>query len=210
MAMEQLNDRQRRFVEAMLVEPNAVAAYVEAGYKARGPAAEANASRMLRNDKVKAALEGLRQERSERVQLSADDVMEELRRVGFSDLRQLASWTPEIGLTWKSSDKLDDEAAAAIKDIQFTREIRTEKNGTQVETTNTNLKLHDKLGALKSLGQHLGMFGKGTADGGGVTVNVNNNMPPAKPLSDFSDAELDFYEKLLDTESVDADSNRRA
>lgn len=76
--MDGLNDKQIRFVHAMLVEPNATQAYIAAGYKSRGPAAEATASRLLRNHKVAVALTKLREERAERVEVDQDWVLEKL------------------------------------------------------------------------------------------------------------------------------------
>ncbi len=46
-----LTAKQKTFVNEYLVDLNATAAYKRAGYTVRGNAAEANASRLLRNAK---------------------------------------------------------------------------------------------------------------------------------------------------------------
>jgi Terminase small subunit len=75
-----LNDRQARFVVQFLVDFNATAAYRRAGYTARGNAAEACASRLLRHAKVRQALEVAMRQQQQRVELTADEVIEGLRR----------------------------------------------------------------------------------------------------------------------------------
>lgn len=75
---EKLNQRQLAFVGAMLTEPNATRAYIQAGYKAKGANAEAAASRLLRNGKVKIALSKARLARSKRVEVDQDWVLTRL------------------------------------------------------------------------------------------------------------------------------------
>ena len=51
-----LNPKQLKFVERYLLTGNATQSYIDAGYAARGHAAEACAERMLRNAEVKKAI----------------------------------------------------------------------------------------------------------------------------------------------------------
>ena len=74
-----LTPKQQRFVEEYLVDLNASAAYQRAGYTARGNAAEADASRLLRNAKVAAAIAAAKAQRSKRTELTADWVVDRLR-----------------------------------------------------------------------------------------------------------------------------------
>jgi len=77
----------------------------------------------------------------------------ELARIGFSDMREIASWG-EGGFAYKASDELTDDAAATIARIV---EIvtRTRDGGKRRTLT---IKLHDKLRSLELLGRHLGIF----------------------------------------------------
>lgn len=77
----ELNDRQVRFVWGIVAGKPASRAYSDAGYKGKGNSAEANASRLLRKDKVHAALTRAREEVAERTCTDQDFVMDELRRV---------------------------------------------------------------------------------------------------------------------------------
>ena len=75
-----LTQLQQRFVDAYptISPPNATQAYIKAGGKARGNAAEVSASRMLRCDKVLAALSAARQQVSAVAQVDASWVLRRL------------------------------------------------------------------------------------------------------------------------------------
>ena len=193
--MTGLTPKQQLFVHEYLVDLNATAAYRRAGYKARGNSAEVNASRLLRNAKVAAALREAFRARAQRVRVTQDRVLLEYARLAFSDMREVASWD-EHGVRWHGSARLSDDAAATIKDIAMTREIRRDKNGYEITTVNTHLKMHDKRGALHDVAKHLGMFP--TAKNGGVNVNVDLDEPrPLVNLKEMTDEELEFYERWL-------------
>jgi phage terminase small subunit len=79
MANNGLNERQYRFVHEYLKDLNAADAYRRAGYKAKGEVARANASRLLTNANVQAALVRVREEIAERTQVTKELVMAGLR-----------------------------------------------------------------------------------------------------------------------------------
>ncbi len=76
---EQLNERQYRFVHEYLKDFDGAAAYKRAGYKATGNSAEANASRLLRQAKVRETLARVREEIAERTLVDKEFVMKSLR-----------------------------------------------------------------------------------------------------------------------------------
>jgi len=96
MSHDALTPKQSRFVEEYLLDLNGSAAYKRAGYKATGNAAEVQAHRLLRNPKVEEVIQQRMGERSERTQLTVDDVVLQLAHMGFSDIRQL--FTPRWAL----------------------------------------------------------------------------------------------------------------
>jgi len=81
--MGTLTARRQRFVEEYLADPelNATRAYERAGYKARGGAARVCAHRLLADPDVAAAIAEAMRERSERVQVTADSVVQRLDEV---------------------------------------------------------------------------------------------------------------------------------
>jgi phage terminase small subunit len=163
-----LNEKQRRFVEAYLIDPNATKAAIAAGYSARTAAEQG--SRLLRHPVVAAELARRRTQVAEATGITAAAVITELARVGFAKITDLVSWrsnvremgevddkdgeAPELILTitnqveFVDSDKLAPAVAAAIA------EVSRSANGT------IKIKMHDKLGALTKLGLHLGVFGR--------------------------------------------------
>lgn len=73
--MSNLKAQQSRFVDEYLIDLNATQAYHRAGYKAKGRAAENNASRLLGNAGVQQAIQERMNDRSERTKIDADFVL---------------------------------------------------------------------------------------------------------------------------------------
>ena len=100
---------------------------------------------------------------AEHAEVTVEQVVRELKLIGFSDIRKVVSWRNELvtrtekgedgepvmvmmpRVTIVDADKISDEAAAAVAEVWQT------VNGARV-------KLHDKHAALVSIGKHLGMF----------------------------------------------------
>src|SRR3954463_8634200 len=141
-----LNDRQARFVAEYQADLNATQAAVRAGYSARS--AYSTGERMLRNAEVAAAIAEAQAARSKRTEVTADRVVLELARVAFGDPRRVMSWGPG-GVRLRPSAELADEEAAIVAEVAET----TTKEGGSLR-----VKTVDKLGALRLLGAHLGMF----------------------------------------------------
>ncbi|MFY3460054.1 terminase small subunit [Achromobacter xylosoxidans] len=156
-----LTDKQKRFVEAYLLDPNGKKAAIAAGYSAK--TAEVAASRLLRHVEVAAEINRRREVIQIKAGVTPEMVVSELAKLGFSDIRQVIAWRtvdqqaafdaegdpvelPDVEITIKNSEEIAAEAAAAIA------EVSRGKDGT------LKVKMHDKLGALVRIGQHLGMF----------------------------------------------------
>lgn len=180
--MAKLTLKQRVFVAEYMKDMNATRAAIRAGYSPRS--AYSTGERLLRNAEVAVEVERLVEKRIERSGIEADWVLEELARLAFSDLREHVEWGPNR-VVLKESAGLTDEAAAAVAEVAKT----VGENGASYK-----IKLHDKLGALRDLAKHLGLFPK---DGSSVKVNVNVGERPRRDLSEMSEEELDFYESWL-------------
>ena len=99
---------------------------------------------------------------AERAEVTVEQVVRELKLLGFSDIRKVVSWRNELvtrtekgkdgepvlmpRVTIVDADKISDEAAAAVAEV-----LQTANGGVRV-------KMHDKHAALVSLGRHLGLF----------------------------------------------------
>jgi phage terminase small subunit len=141
-----MHDRLKRFVEEYLVDLNAAAAARRCGYPPK--TAAARGCKLLYRKDVRAAVREAMAARAERTQITADRVLRELARIGFSDLRRVSEWGPK-GVTLKSSAEVSDDAAAAVAWVSV---------GGRKGTHAQRIRLHDKHRALTLLARHLGLF----------------------------------------------------
>src|SRR5579883_2368011 len=79
-----MNPRQQRFVEEYLVDLNGYRAAVRAGYEEKW--ARHIASRLLRRPEIAQVVEKAKEERRERMRITADRVLAELARIAFADV----------------------------------------------------------------------------------------------------------------------------
>ena len=82
-----ISPKQQRFCEEYLVDFNATRAYIAAGYSEKGAAV--SASKLLTKPKIKEFINRVRAERSQRLTLSADNVVRALAEIAFADQSQL-------------------------------------------------------------------------------------------------------------------------
>ena len=151
-----LTPKQQRFVDELFIHDfNQSAAYIAAGYKAKNPeVAKVAASRLLlTNVHVAAAVAAKRERLAVKTEVTQERIINELARVGFSDMRRFAK--VGSGVTFLPSDGWTDDDAAAVAEVG---ETVTKEGGT------VRFKLHDKLSALDKLARHLGMYPKETGD----------------------------------------------
>ncbi len=153
-----LTPKQARFVEEYLLDLNATQAAVRAGYSPK--TAKQQGQRLLTKVDVQAAVAEAQKARSERTNAEADEVVLELKRLAFSNIRQYVEWGPD-GVKLKDSTGLDDAASRCIAEVS---ETKSEKGGT------VKFKLHDKRAALTDLMRHLGLFNDNLNLGGSIGV----------------------------------------
>jgi len=154
-----LTPKQCRFIDEYLTDLNATQAAIRAGYSAK--TAASMASVLLIRPHIVAAVQQRQKALQGRVEVCQETVIEELRRVAFSDLREYMSWGPD-GVTLHDSKALTGTAAAAIQSVKCKVYTRTHigEDGTPVPETevHTEIRLYDKLRALEGLGKRLGLF----------------------------------------------------
>lgn len=188
-----LTDKQQRFVEEYLVDLNATQAAIRAGYAASGASVEG--TRLLANAKIASCVAEAQAKRAARTAITADKVLKELAKIGFSDIRKAVRWYSQTNVAavdldedqqalagegeirfavanqveLVSSADIDDETAAAISEIG------------QTASGALKVKLHDKRAALVDIGRHLGMFKDRTVlenpDGSAVNPVVIFKLP---------------------------------
>ena len=175
-----LNAKQARFVEEYLIDLNATQAAIRAGYSER--TAKQQGQRLLTNVDVAAAVSAGQKARSARTEITQDRVLEELAKIGFSDLRKV--FTPAGGIL--DPQDWDDETAGAISSLEVVRRHQGDKDedGNNLVEYTHKIKVWDKLSALEKLGKHLGMFQGGGADDDDAQV-LNINITSKAPVGDI-------------------------
>jgi phage terminase small subunit len=81
----ELTPLQERFKNNILKGMNGKAAYIAAGYKARGAAAEAAASRLLRKGKMRSVIEKAQKRASDRAEATHERILREEMRLAYFD-----------------------------------------------------------------------------------------------------------------------------
>lgn len=144
-----MEDKYKRFCEEYIIDLNGTKAAIRAGYAESGAAVRA--CELLASPEVQEYIAELKRKRSERTEITADMVLKELARLGFSDI----SAYYDSGLTLKELSELSKDKTAAISQIKVTE---TEFEGGSKKTI--EFKLHDKLSALEKISKHIGFYEK--------------------------------------------------
>lgn len=153
-----LTNQQKLFCQEYLkLGMNATQAYMKV-YKTckKEETAMANASRLLRNVKVKEYIEELQSKVEEKAIVSIEDIVKELTAIAFTDRTKISKMVTKekqlekTTLVYKvvdfsDTDTLDNETKKVIAGYKQTQ------SGLAVET-------YDKMKALELLGKYLGMF----------------------------------------------------
>lgn len=142
MSDRRLTKKQARFVEEYLVDYNATQAAFRSGYSEK--MSGRIGYQLLEKTRIQEAIQAAQKERSERLGINADRVVQELAIIGFADLASYVEWSNK-GVTLKDSASLDEMQRRAIVEVSET-------------SFGVRVKLADKKGALDSLGKHLGLF----------------------------------------------------
>ncbi len=152
-----LPPKQQAFVDEYLIDLNATQAAIRAGYSPK--TAEQIGYQLLQKTSVAEAVARAKAERSARIGLTADHVLEELAAIGFARMPDFAEWGGGEQMQLKPSDDLNDRKAAAIAQVTETEKfVKSMDRGESLWSRERSIKLHDKVSTLKLLGQHIGMF----------------------------------------------------
>ena len=150
----ELTAKQKRFCEEYLIDLNGAQAAIRAGYSetsAKQIAAENMTKPYLRDH-----IQLLAEERSKRTEITSDNVLKEIAKLGFSDIRQI--FTDDGAL--RGVTEFDNDIAAAVQSVEVVTTYNGEEddNGRKVPQHTHKIKLADKKGALELLGKHLKLF----------------------------------------------------
>jgi len=166
-----LSARQKRFVDEYLIDLNATQAAIRAGYSKR--AARAIGSENLTKPDIAAAVEQALAKRSERLEITADRVLEELAKMGFANMQDYMAVGPD-GDPYLDFSALTRDQAAALVEVTV-EDFKDGRGDAGRDVRRVKFKLADKISALTGIGRHLGMFKDKVehtgADGGPIEVS---------------------------------------
>jgi len=166
-----LTKLQREFVDLFLNNPelNATECVRRSHYNTKYP--DKWASQLLGNPRVIKEIKKARERRQKRTQISQDRVLEELARLGFSNIKNYIDRSGMDFITFKDIEKIPEEAARAISSI------KVKKKGLE---QSIEFKLHSKDKALDMLGQHLGLFDGKHGIKGEILLKIVSKIPRSK------------------------------
>lgn len=177
--MSKLTDKQEQFVQELIKGKSQREAYKTAYNcsKMKDKTIDVKASELFNNGKVTVRYnelhDRLMQEAEDECIVSAKEVLRELKRIGFADIKDFLSFR-----TAKTVVGHDKETGEPIIDFTPIIELIDSEvvDGKAIQEVSINskgtfsFKLHDKMAALDKLGKHLGMF----TDKVEVNGNINN------------------------------------
>jgi phage terminase small subunit len=146
MPKSELSPLQERFKNNVLKGMDGKTAYIKAGYKARGAVAEAAASRLLRNVKIKTAIEEAQKRASNKAEVTQERILREETRLAFFDPAGLVDKNGKL----LDLRKLPEDARRAIVGL----EVIKQGDG----NLKFKYKFSDKGKSLERISRHLGMY----------------------------------------------------
>lgn len=160
--MKKLTLRHERFVAEYLKDLNASQASIRAGYAANS--ADVTGSRLLGNASIKAAVQKAQAKRLEKLDISAERVLNEMARMAFSNVTCIldkegnllppSEWPPDF--------------TPAIKSVQVIKKNAKAGDGIIDDVLKVDLWPKDRV--LEMLGKHLGLLKERVEHSGGIEV----------------------------------------
>lgn len=165
-----MNAKQQRFIDEYLIDFNATRAALVAGYSNK--TARAQGARLLTNANVKAEIDKRKAETVEALQITREQVVQELASLGFANLTDFIELNESREIQLKSLEDIPTDKLKALSSLEVS------KNGLKV-------KLYDKIRALETLGRYTGLLDTKPE----LSVHVNNIFEAlnAMPDEDFTD-----------------------
>ncbi|OLO26791.1 hypothetical protein BTR23_22160 [Alkalihalophilus pseudofirmus] len=110
--MENLTPKQRRFVQEYMIDLNATQAAIRVGYSQR--TAYSIGQENLSKPEIKQAIEEQMDEVSRRNQITVDDIVNQLSKIAFADIRDFVTWDEHVNVKVKKSAEVDGTVIAEI------------------------------------------------------------------------------------------------
>jgi phage terminase small subunit len=146
-----LTPKQQKFCEEYMVDLNGTQAAIRAGYSKRS--AQIQAVENLSKPIIQSVISELKQKLSAKTGVTAERLINELAKIGFSNIQDYVSGDNLI----TDISKIPKEQAACIESIKTV--TTTESYGKVTNTrTQVSIKLYSKISAIELMGKHIGLF----------------------------------------------------
>lgn len=165
-----LNEKQKRFADEYLIDLNASAAYIRAGYSPNH--SNANASKLLQNKAIRAYIDERMAEISRRTGVNQERIMRELARIGFAN--------PALAINFETGEVREDaneDDLAAIASVK----VKRMEVGEDAWTVEREVRFHDKPRSLEMMGKRFQMWTENINMNGAVPVQIVDNIPTEPP-----------------------------
>lgn len=167
---EKCTAKEEQFAREFLVDLSIIQSAIRAGYKERS--ARKIGWEVFYRPRVQRRIQELMQERQKRTEITANNVLKEIAKIGFCDLKEAFDENGDL----KDVKDIPDNILAAISNVKIV--TNPAKEGEDITYTK-ELKLWDKKGALELLGKHLGLFTEKIDLSGELTV-IGTGYPDNK------------------------------
>lgn len=143
--MKLKNNRHECFCQEYIIDFNGAQSARDAGFAKSS--ARITASKLLTKTNIQQRIAELLKDRSERTKITQDMVLEELKCLSFSNIKNYIKASTDGFIVFKDIDKITDDEARAIEAIKV-----------NVKEGKIEFKLHSKTRMLELAGRHLGLF----------------------------------------------------
>lgn len=189
-----LTDKQAAFAREYVIDFNASAAAMRAGYSQR--TAGRIAAELMQDARVQAEIQRLTAAKASRASMEADEVVEQLVNIVRSDISDVMTWgmaevedAEGLPVTLPNGDAILRPNVTVFNSADLPRSI----TGAIAEVSMTDkgtfkVKMHDKGAAIDKLMRHLGMFekdNKQVADG--LAMLIQAAQGSALPIAEADD-----------------------
>lgn len=147
-----LTPKHQRFVEEYLLDLNATQAAIRAGYSEK--TARVQGCRLLTHADVQSAIAEGRQQIAEKLEVTKDLIVDELAKIGFSNMADYMRAGPD-GDPYLDFSGLTRDQAAALSEVTV-EDFKDGRGEDARDVRRVKFKLHDKKGALVDLAKLLG------------------------------------------------------
>lgn len=191
--MQRLTEKQEKFVQELVKGKSQREAYKEAYEKSRlwkDTAVDTQASILFKNSKVleryNELMDRLVKESEDECIVTAKEVLRELKRIGFADIKDYLSYK-----TAKTVVDRDPVTGEPVIDYQQIIDVldSDQVDGRVIQEVSIKrgtftFKLYDKMAALDKLGKTLGMFTDKLETTGEQSIKINFGIPRPNDLDE--------------------------